>query len=555
MINGRRMTLQISVPMADPNDEKGVGLKSHHCGVRMMDTTDVSPLNANVVTPDKAISDSNQLASLSTVQPGRLARSSSEACAHQLTGVNPLQFVNQRTNGFINAHPTPFAVYLNGGATSDRQIRRQLNQAGSVVQLGRLENTPAIHLYPPSPTRSPHNEESPSALSELNNPDLTWIPTISEQSKHEAVNIPEQYSRKEACEESTEQFLLPSSDEVGSRRSAYSDQHIVHSNGLNTNSANRDTPLHRQGAFRGKPSSARLAPYPLNLNDANRLAVTPPRHLPDEFTERTVNGTVRHHGPINGLVDLSQQHPNAPHNLALRDEKVTGFVHALYEGTETHSSGHFSAPPSTPSGRLHFVWGDTNTPTAQTPVIPQGSSAHPHDLLSHWHRSFAVLNDGTSLNLSHLLTTPSNLPAPDVTLPSENLKENSSPETNPNGTELDLDEKPMTTSLTNSSISSDQSSSNRPPSNGPLHLLTHSDIRQLLSLTNIRETELAHRLLVEYRQVLLQQQSLHTNSVSTPNLTASQELQMCSSSTAAEDIEDVEVEATEIAQPKKEDER
>lgn len=52
-----------------------------------------------------------------------------------------------------------------------------------------------------------------------------------------------------------------------------------------------------------------------------------------------------------------------------------------------------------------------------------------------------------------------------------------------------------------------------------------------------QETELAHRLLAEYRQALLQQQCLHTNSVSTPNLTASQELQVLSSSNAAEDIE------------------
>ncbi|KAF7256499.1 hypothetical protein EG68_06637 [Paragonimus skrjabini miyazakii] len=556
MINGRRMTLQISVPMADPNNEKGVGLKSHHCGSRMMDTTDASPLAANVATPDGTISDSDRLTAVSTVQPGRLARSSSEACAHQLAGANPLQFVNQRTNGLVNTHPTPFAVYLNEDATSDRQIRRQRNQAGSVAQLGRLENTPAIHLYPPSPTRTPHNEESPPAVSELNNPDLIWIPTVLEQSKHnEAVNITEQYSGKEACQENAEKLLTPSSDEVGSRRSAYNDHQIVNSNGLSTNSVNRDTPLQRQGAFRGKPSSARLIPYPLNLNDANRLAVTPPRHMPDGFTERTVGGIVRHPGPVNELFDSSQQHLNSPHNLAPQDGKVIGFMYTLHKGTETHSSGHFSAPPSTPSGKLHFVWGDTNSPTALTPVIPQSSSVHPHDVLSNWHRSFAVPNDGTSLNMSHLLATPSNLPAPDVTLPSENSAVNLSPETNPNGTEVDLNEKPMTTSLTNSSMSSDQSSSNRPPSNGPLHLLTHSDIHQLLSLTNIRETELAHRLLVEYRQVLLQQQSLHTNSVSTPNLTASQELQMCSSSTAAEDIEDVEVEATEIAQVKKEKER
>ncbi|KAF5402310.1 hypothetical protein PHET_04241 [Paragonimus heterotremus] len=556
MINGRRMTLQISVPMADPNNEKGVGLKSHHCGTQMMDTTDVSPLAANVTTPDGTISDSNQLTALSTVQPGRLARSSSEACAHQLAGINPLQFINQRTNGLVSTHPTPFAVYLNDDATSDRQICRQHNQARSVAQLGRLENTPAIHLYPPSPTRTPHNEESPPALSELNNPDLIWIPTVLEQGKHsEAASITEQYSGKEACQENAEKLLTPSSDEVGSRRSAYNDQQIVNSNGLSTNSVNRDTPLQRQGAFRGKPSSARLIPYPLNLNDANRLAVTPPRHMPDGFTERTVGGIVRHPVPVNELFDSSQQHLNATHNLVPQDGKVTGFMCTLHKGTETQSSGHFSAPPSTPSGRLHFVWGDANSPTEPTPVIPQGHSVHPHDVLSNWHRSFAVPNDGTSLNMSHLLTTPSNLPAPDVTLPSENPTENLSPETNPNGTEADLNEKPMTTSLTNSSMSSDQSSSNRPPSNGPLHLLTHSDIHQLLSLTNIRETELAHRLLIEYRQVLLQQQSLHTNSVSTPNLTASQELQMCSSSTAAEDIEDVEVEATEIAQAKKEKER
>uniref|UniRef100_A0A0V0J613 Uncharacterized protein n=1 Tax=Schistocephalus solidus TaxID=70667 RepID=A0A0V0J613_SCHSO len=61
-------------------------------------------------------------------------------------------------------------------------------------------------------------------------------------------------------------------------------------------------------------------------------------------------------------------------------------------------------------------------------------------------------------------------------------------------------------------------------SSGPLHLLTNSDIHQLLNLTRMRETALVHRLLAEYRQTLLLQQSLHANSVSTPNLTASQEL-------------------------------
>uniref|UniRef100_A0A183A092 Pecanex-like protein n=1 Tax=Echinostoma caproni TaxID=27848 RepID=A0A183A092_9TREM len=61
---------------------------------------------------------------------------------------------------------------------------------------------------------------------------------------------------------------------------------------------------------------------------------------------------------------------------------------------------------------------------------------------------------------------------------------------------------------------------------------------------------LAHRLLAEYRQALLQQHSLHTNSVSTPNLTASQELQMFSSSTAAEEIEEVEVDLGQTERPK-----
>lgn len=61
-------------------------------------------------------------------------------------------------------------------------------------------------------------------------------------------------------------------------------------------------------------------------------------------------------------------------------------------------------------------------------------------------------------------------------------------------------------------------------SGGPLHLLTNSDIHQLLNLTKMRETALVHRLLAEYRQTLLLQQSLHTNSMSTPNLAASQEL-------------------------------
>ncbi|KAM7542191.1 hypothetical protein Aperf_G00000001772 [Anoplocephala perfoliata] len=61
-------------------------------------------------------------------------------------------------------------------------------------------------------------------------------------------------------------------------------------------------------------------------------------------------------------------------------------------------------------------------------------------------------------------------------------------------------------------------------SGGPLHLLTNSDIHQLLNLTKMRETALVHRLLAEYRQTLLLQQSLHANSMSTPNLAASQEL-------------------------------
>uniref|UniRef100_A0A5K3F6T0 protein-tyrosine-phosphatase n=2 Tax=Mesocestoides corti TaxID=53468 RepID=A0A5K3F6T0_MESCO len=66
-------------------------------------------------------------------------------------------------------------------------------------------------------------------------------------------------------------------------------------------------------------------------------------------------------------------------------------------------------------------------------------------------------------------------------------------------------------------------------SGSPLHLLTNSDIHQLLNLTKMRETALVHRLLAEYRQTLLLQQSLHTNSMSTPNLAASQELNTASS--------------------------
>nr|VZI39180.1 unnamed protein product [Spirometra erinaceieuropaei] len=69
---------------------------------------------------------------------------------------------------------------------------------------------------------------------------------------------------------------------------------------------------------------------------------------------------------------------------------------------------------------------------------------------------------------------------------------------------------------------------------GPLHLLTNSDIHQLLNLTKMRETALVHRLLAEYRQTLLLQQSLHANSVSTPNLTASQELRTTVSPLAVE---------------------
>ncbi|KAL5963655.1 Tyrosine-protein phosphatase non-receptor type 14 [Taenia solium] len=70
-------------------------------------------------------------------------------------------------------------------------------------------------------------------------------------------------------------------------------------------------------------------------------------------------------------------------------------------------------------------------------------------------------------------------------------------------------------------------------SGGPLHLLTNSDIHQLLNLTKMRETALVHRLLAEYRQTLLLQQSLHTNSMSTPNLAASQELHTTAATAAA----------------------
>ncbi|TGZ61627.1 hypothetical protein CRM22_007899 [Opisthorchis felineus] len=540
-VAARGMTLQISPPVGSenqPGKTNDMQMNNQASNVSVAQTlSSVQP------------SGSHQLSVLPTVQPGRIARSSSEACARQLSELHRIRF-GDASNYMINNKP-PAIIYphipigLGGGK----------NNSGSMTQVNTCNITPAIHLYPPSPTQTPFSQHSPSPPSDSTVPDPPWPikvsvgpcgTAVSSKSRRELHSPQDRFPAKSQALQHAEMSGLSTPPEKDQ-----SDVQIMSS----ASSLQRSSPLQRQGAFRASPGW-RLFPCPLKLIDAHRLAVTPPRQCPEKLADGSGEVFGRYRTPT-GIEQKESSSPSQRFDSVQNSGAGPVFKRSVLDHiypkndlekvaheNDSPTNGHSSAPPTTPSGRLHFVWDDLCLPSNSNQMIKQGVD-HLNAATSEWDRS---TRPSAGINLSHFLATqPTDVMRPDVTTGRSTQETPPGVLSSQNMEDQTLDEshhtmdsaQPLSSVLTTSS-SSEQSSSQRPPSNGPLHLLTHSDIHQLLSLTNIKETELAHRLLAEYRLALLQQQTLHTNSVSTPNLTASQELQMFSSSTAAEEIEEVE---------------
>ncbi|KER21928.1 hypothetical protein T265_09860 [Opisthorchis viverrini] len=544
-VAGRGMTLQISPPVGSESQPG----KTNDMQMNNQASTASMAQALSSIQPGG----SHQLSVLPTVQPGRIARSSSEACARQLSELHRIR-LGDASNYVINSKP-PAIIYpdipIGLGAGK--------NNSGSMTQVNTCNITPAIHLYPPSPTQTPFSQHSPSPPSDSTVPDPPWPSKVGVDENRPCGTAASSKSRRE-LHSPQDRFPAKSQTLQHAEMSSLSTPpEKEHSDGQLMSSASslqRSSPLQRQGAFRASPGW-RLFPCPLKLNDAHRLAVTPPRQCPEKLVDGSEQVFGRYRIPTGieskGSSSPSQQFDSVQNSGAGPVFKRSALDHIwpkndlekVAHESDSPTNGHSSAPPTTPSERLHFVWDDLCLPSNSSQVIKQGVDQL-NAAISEWDRS---ARPSAGINLSHFLATqPTDVMRPDVTTESRSTQETPlGVLSSQNIEDQALDEshhtldsvQPLSSVLTTSS-SSEQSSSQRPPSNGPLHLLTHSDIHQLLSLTNIKETELAHRLLAEYRLALLQQQTLHTNSVSTPNLTASQELQMFSSSTAAEEIEEVE---------------
>ncbi|TPP42935.1 Tyrosine protein phosphatase non receptor type [Fasciola gigantica] len=579
-VASRGMTLQISAPLPS----NAVGVKRPLEG-KKADMVISSNLRALRATQYGTPTGSHELPVLETSLPGRLARSSSEACARDLSRMRGLRFTKIPSTQFS-------APQQQSPLCADSMERPSLTHSRGAIS-GDRPGPPTIHLYPPSPTQTSYSHHSTS----LESDPLHSKPFLSCGSHSEDSGCPNTQVDSRETDQTCDVYsncLGPMLADARQQQSN-SEQEIGLHHAPVENRTSYDTPsqrnvhmLQRQGAFRAPPQW-RLVPRPLNLVDrglstTSTVNVTEGTTLSNLLLPSTMNQDAE--SPKRSqlpLTMLSHQTPETHYNVGqLHTPAGQSEGSRVLCGLDSSANGHFSAPPSTPSGRLHFVWTDLTMDSNPTPVssdsqvvntaLPTRSteqSANGMNLSDYLSSGNHMLTKETSGN--DTLNKPITCTEPSYAFTEGREQKKGSPEQLKQqqqqqqqqqqhakdsekiarGTVGDGDPSchPVNALLTTSS-SSEQSSTQRPQSSGPIHLLTHSDIHQLLSLTNIRETELAHRLLAEYRQALLQQHSLHTNSVSTPNLTASQELQMFSSSTAAEEIEEVEVDPVTSERPK-----
>ncbi|CAH8873125.1 unnamed protein product [Trichobilharzia szidati] len=492
-------------------------------------------VTSNSVSPTPHHNLSNQFKS----QTGRLERSSSESYSR-------LQLNNSKGDVTANLENSKL-----DDVNSQKMKSFTINTSNTQGNESKIL-TPTIHLLPPSPTRP---QMKINGNKQVN---------IEKSDSHD-INLPSASCSK---------FNVNSQDNEGDKKHFNTNPVYNKSDMDNVNMISETKedilknpqlkisprPLnqlsqHEQGNFRTSSSSSwRLFPCPLTINEVNRLAVTPPRKFVNSPSENYCLSLAECHS--NRLVygESGYQKSNFDHHtninanlsyttiteevLCKPDEKLQNMKHSVGGNINQR---HFSTTPTTPVSRPNFIWGDNFEQPYEHKIPQEISNPLPEQDECDGMQQTNVNSNGTVINPTNDNKTFNDSLNNMWSLSNHQSKskcivgaENYSPETMENSQELES--KQLSNTLLTTSSSSDQCSIPR-PSSGTMHLLTNSDIHQLLSLTNLRETELAHRLLAEYRQVLLHQQSLHTNSVSTPNLSASQELQMLSSSTAAEDIE------------------
>ncbi|CAH8631892.1 unnamed protein product [Heterobilharzia americana] len=521
-VNNRGTTMHISSPLPHQTSENVTKSENEHSlDIMFNSVSPTAPQNLN-----------NQ----SKSHIGRLERSSSESYSRSFgsnlnssRGVVLVNLEHPRMDDANSQKLRPFAVDAKNPVANESKIL-----------------TPTIHLLPPSPTRSQFKindnkqvnvEKSDSHDVNLPSPIYSKFKANFRDLKSEAqhLKLNTVYNKSDRNEVD---FISEPKEGI-----------LTNLQSKNFTRPLNQMPLQQQENFRATSSSSwRLFPCPLTLNEANRLAVTPPRKFINSPSENYCSSLTQCHSgrPVYGGSEYQKSdfdnhtriNPNLSHTttaeeaICKEDERLKNIKHTLSENIRPR---HFSTTPSTPVSQPNFIWESNfqqsyehkNSPQISNSLTEQDDCEDTKQANS----AFNSTNDNKASNSSsNNMWSFSNQSRNKSIVGAENY----TPEIMENSQELE--NKPLSNTLLTTSSSSDQCSIPR-PSSGTMHLLTNSDIHQLLSLTNLRETELAHRLLAEYRQVLLQQQSLHANSVSTPNLSASQELQMMSSSTAAEDIE------------------
>ncbi|CAH8669343.1 unnamed protein product [Schistosoma bovis] len=477
----------------------------------------------------------------STSKTGRLERSASESYSRSVSS----SLNNSRTIVLVNLEQSSV------DDANPQKLKSSTKDSKNTTVNETKILTPSIHLLPPSPTRSSFkisgNKEINVVKGDLHDSKVLLTSCSNFNSKPESNNSEKKH---------------PEDNEIYNKSNVNKVNLISEpkNNFLsNLQSRNFTRPLNQstqqeQGNFRTSSSSSwRLFPCPLTLNEANRLAVTPPRKFINSVSDNCCSSPTEFH-PNRPMYNVSgYQHSNFNHgprvNLDISHTTITEATfreemdgkRQIIKNTLNNNmcQRHFSTTPTTPVSRPNLLWKE-----ASDQPCDHGSSRE----LAHSLREQDECDNNkqtnvdvkgpvsSSTNVNRECSSVINTWSSNNQLKSKSVvdDENCILDTMENSQELE--NKPSSNTLLTTSSSSDQCSIPR-PSSGTMHLLTNSDIHQLLSLTNLKETELAHRLLAEYRQALLQQQCLHTNSVSTPNLTASQELQVLSSSNAAEDIE------------------
>lgn len=484
----------------------------------MVIPSNLGALSATQYATTKGVHD---LPVLDTCQPGRLARSSSEACARDLSGTRFLRSTkNPSTQFSAPQQQSPLCV--------DSTEHTSIEHSHDAVMPGDRPGPPTIHLFPPSPTQTTYSHHSTSLESDPLHSKQFW----SYGSHSEDSGCP------------TTQGDLRDTDQTGEIRSNCLG--LVHTDSVHRGSTEQDIELrgklvesrtafdvqsqrnahglNRQGAFRGSPQW-RLIPRPLNLLDRGRSTTTAINvaegttlsSLLFPTTENAETDPLKH--PQLPL-QMQSQHAPEVHREVLGQQQLlpdqSDISHALH-GLNSPTTGHFSAPPSTPSGRLHFVWTDLPVTSNPVPISSEDQTItntkpvwgnmtsrtvdRPTDgvnLSTYLSTGYYTLKKDNSLPETHILNKPLYNPIPNFPpvedreqkqdLPEQQNQEQHTRDQEPtahNNSGGDAASPPLNALLTTSS-SSEQSSTQRPPSSGPIHLLTHSDIHQLLSLTNIR---------------------------------------------------------------------